>query len=86
MTYNYETYWDHLAPIAVRAYNIFPYTATGESPFFLMYGQDAFLPTLHNLLQPKMHYMGDDECKIHLDLMREVYMLVVLNLKMSCDR
>ena len=30
--------------------------------------------------------MGDDECKIHLDAMREVYMLVVLNLKMSHDR
>ena len=30
--------------------------------------------------------MGDDECKIHLDAMREVYMLAVLNLKMSCDR
>ena len=30
--------------------------------------------------------MGDDECKIHLDIMREVYMLAVLNLKMSHDR
>ena len=30
--------------------------------------------------------MGDDECKIHLETMREVYMLVVLNLKMSHDR
>ena len=30
--------------------------------------------------------MGDDECKIHLDAMREVYMLVVLNLKMLHDR
>ena len=29
--------------------------------------------------------MGDDECKIHLDTMREVHMLVVLNLKMSHD-
>ena len=40
---------------------------------------------LHNLLQPKICYMGDDECKIHMDAMREVYMLVVLNLKMSHD-
>ena len=30
--------------------------------------------------------MGNDECKIHLDAMREVYMLLVLNLKMSYDR
>ena len=51
-----------------------------------MYGQEVYLPTLHNLLQPKICYMGDDECKIHLDAMREVYMLVVLNLKMSHER
>ena len=41
---------------------------------------------LHNLLQPKLSYMDDNECKIHLDAMKEVYMLVVLNLKMSHDR
>ena len=51
-----------------------------------LYGWDAYLPTLHNLLQPKICYMGNDECKIHLDAMREVYMLEVLNLKMSCGR
>ena len=68
------------------AYNIFPQTATVESPFFLMYGQDAYLLTLHHLLQPKMPYMGDEECKIHLDKMREVYMLAVLNLIISHDR
>ena len=30
--------------------------------------------------------MGDNECKIHLDAKREVYMLVLLNLKMSNNR
>ena len=68
------------------AYNIFPHTATDESPFFFMYGQDVYLPMLHNLLQSKICYMGDDECKIYLDTTREVYMLVVLNLKMPHDR
>ena len=55
----------------MMAYNIFSHIATGESPFFLMYWWDAYLPTLHNLLQPKIHYMGFDECKVHLDAMRE---------------
>ena len=35
---NHETDWDQLAHIAVMAYNTFPHTATGESPFFLMFG------------------------------------------------
>ena len=30
--------------------------------------------------------MDNDECKIHLDAMGKVYMLAVLNLKMSPDR
>ena len=30
--------------------------------------------------------MVDDDCKIHLDAMRQVYVLAVLNLKMSHDR
>ena len=30
--------------------------------------------------------MGDDECKIHLDTLREVCILAVLNLKLSHDR
>ena len=83
---NHETDWDQLAHIAVMAYNVFHHTATSESPFFLMYGWDAYLPMLHNLLWPKICYIGDAECKIHLDTMREVYMLAVLNLKMSHDR
>ena len=86
MRCNYETDWDHLAHIAMMAYNIFPHSAIGDSPLFLMYGWDAYLPTLHNLLQPKICHMGDDEFKIYLDTMREVYMLAVLNLKMSHNR
>ena len=86
MRCDYEAEWDQLAHIAMVTYNIFPHTATGESPFFLMCGYDAYQPTLHNLLQPKLCYMGNNECKIHLDAIREIYMLGILNLKMPHDR
>ena len=77
--------WNELVHIAKMAYNIFMHSAVGESLFFLMYGRDAYLPTLCRLLQPKMRYMGDNKCRIHLDVMREIYMMAVLNLKMSRD-
>ena len=67
------------------AYNILPHSATEESLFFLIYGRDIYLPTLHQFLQPKMRYMGDDKCRIHLDAMQKIYMMVVLNLKIFQD-
>ena len=82
---NNNAEWDDLIHIAKIVYNIFPYSAAGETPFFLMYRRDAYLPTLHQLLQPKMRYMGDNKCRIHLDAMQEIYMMTVLNLKMSQD-
>ena len=78
--------WNELIHIAKMAYNIFPNSAAGESPFFLVYRRDAYLPTLYQCLQPKMQYMGGDICRIYLDAMREIYMMTVLNLKMSQDQ
>ena len=85
MRYNHDVEWDELVHVAKMAYNIFPHSAVEESPFFLMYGKDAYLPTLHQLLQPKMRYMGDTECRIHLDAMGEIYIMAIMNLKMSHD-
>ena len=50
---NHETDWDHLAPIAVMVYNIFPHTAAGESQFFLMYIQDSYLPNFAECVTTK---------------------------------
>ena len=54
MRCNHDAEWDELIHIARMAYNIFPHSAAGETMFFLMYGRDTYLPTLHQLLQPKM--------------------------------
>ena len=86
MRCNHDVEQDELIHIAKMAYNILPHSAAGESLFFHMYGKDAYLPTLHQLLQPKMRYMGDDKCRIHLNAMKEIYMMTVFNLKMSWDQ
>ena len=39
------------------------------------------MPTLFKLLSPKIRYMGDEKCRIHLDTMREINMMTVLHLK-----
>ena len=44
------------------------------------------MPTLFKLLLPKIRYMGDVKCRKHLDAMREVYMMVVLNLETDGDK
>ena len=53
---------------------------------YLMFRHDAFIPTFFKLLLPKLRYMGDEKCRIHLNAMPEIYMMTVLNLKMARDK
>ena len=51
-----------------------------------MFRWDAYMPTLIKLLLPKIRYMRGKKCKIHLDAMREIYMMTVHNLKTARDK
>ena len=68
------------------AYKVFQHSSAGEAPFHLMFGFDPFMPTLFKLLLPKLRYMGDEKCRIHLDAIWEVYMMAVINIKMARDK
>ena len=70
---NHNTDWDDLAHVAMMVYNVFPHSSTGEAPFYLMFGCNAFVPTLFKLLLLKPKEMGDERCKIYLDTKREIY-------------
>ena len=65
------------------AYKTFPNSLTVESPQYLMFGCDAFMPKLFRLLLSKLRYMGDQKCKIHLDAFWEINMMAILNLKLE---
>ena len=68
------------------AYNVFLHPPIGEAPFYLIFDQDAYMPTLFKLLMPKIRYTGDENCCIHLDATRKIYILTVLNLKTARDK
>ena len=69
-----------------ETHNASLHSSAGEAPFSLMFGCDPFMPTLFKLLLPKLRYMGNEKCSIHLDTVPEIYMLAMLNLEMARDK
>ena len=50
-----------------------------------MYGRDPLLP-LNKLLQPKVRYLGNDENILSLEALKNIYQLVVTNLKLAHEK
>ena len=82
---NPQLEWDDVVPLACVAYNFLPNEHSRESSFFLMYGRDPLLP-LNKLLQPKVRYLGNDENILSLEALKNIYQLVVTNLKPACEK
>ncbi len=53
--------WDVYLPQLLFAYRTKPHESTGESPFYLLYGRDARLPTETAFTQPMSPYLVDME-------------------------
>ena len=83
---NYDADWDELAHVAMMAYNVLPYSATGKTPLSLMFVHNAFMPTLFILLFQELRYMGEKGYRMYLDAMRDIYMMAVLNFKITRER
>ena len=66
-----------ILPYATTAFNWFPNEHSQESPHFLYFGCDPYLPHLTMFLQPKLRYLGSDEGMSCLDKLRQTYMLCV---------
>ena len=77
--------WDMVCHIATMAFNVFPPRIDQESPFFLMFHRDCFLPTLIQVLQPKLRYIVDSHMYASLDAIRELYMMNIMSLKRARD-
>ena len=77
--------WDDIVPLACAAYNFLPNEHSRESPFFLMFGRDPLLP-LTKLLKPKIRYLGNDENILSLEALKNMYQLVVTNLRYAREK
>ena len=77
---------DQLLQYATAAFNWFPNEHSQESPHFLYFGHDHYIPHLVAFLQPKLRYLCLDEGMIHLDKPRKAYMLVALNMREALSK
>ena len=74
-----------LIPLACAAYNFVPHEHSKESPFFLMFGREPFLP-LNTLLGPKMRYLGNDINILSLEVMKNMFEIAATNLKIVREK
>ena len=74
--------WDDVIPQATSAYNFFPTESSKESPFFLMFGRQ---PAVKHMLSDSesTKYLGDDEGKLKIEVMRKLYHVIAYNLAKS---
>ena len=54
-----------------------------EPGFLPMFGRDLYIPTLANLWQPELRYLGDKSSLPSLEMLWEAYILAAINLKKS---
>jgi len=77
---NDQTDRDEWPPYAMFTYNTTPHTATGSTPFELMYGHQVILPTALTK-QPKPTYFYDDYAQELLERIRATNQLAKDHLK-----
>ena len=77
--------WDEVCTLATAAYNFLQSEHSRESPFFIMFGCNPRLP-LAELLQHKLRYLGTEETVLSLQALRNMYLIIVENLRKARER
>ena len=72
---------DQLLPYATAAFNWLPNKHSQESPNFLYFRYDPYLPHHAAFLQPKLRYLGSGKGMTHLDKLKQTYTWAALNTK-----
>ena len=72
--------WDEFTDLATAVYNFVPNVSSKESPFFLMFGRDPYMP-LNKLLSQAMRYLGTDEGIPKLEALQNLLQLTTAQIE-----
>ena len=74
--------WDDVVPLATASYNWLPNQYSKESPFFIMFGRDV-LTNLSQLTKPNLRYRGTEGLILDLELMSNIFLTQIHNLRIA---
>ena len=77
--------WDKFTDLATAAYNFMLNVSTKESPFFLMFGRDSYMP-LNKLLSQAMRYLGIYEGIPDLEALQNLLQMTTTQIEFAATK
>ena len=77
--------WDEFMDIATAAYNFVPNVTLKESPFFLMFGRDPYMPQ-NKLLSQAMRYLSTDEGIPNLEALQNLLKMTTAQIEYATTK
>ena len=77
--------WDEFTDLATAAYNFIPNVTAMESPFFLMFGRDPYMP-LNQLMEQEKRYLSADEGILNLEALQNLLQMTTAQIKYAAKR
>ena len=77
--------WDEFTDLATAVYNFVPNVSSKESPFFLMFGRDPYMP-LNKLLSQAMRYLGTDEGIPNLEALQNLLQMTTAQIEYAATK
>ena len=77
--------WDEFTDLATAAYNFIPNVTVMESPFFLMFGRDPYMP-FNQLMEQAKRYLGTEEGILDLEALQNLLQMTTAQIKYVAKR
>ena len=77
--------WDEFTDLATAGYNFVPNVTSKESPFFLMFGRDPYMP-LNQPISQTRRYLGNDEGIPDLEALKNLLQMTTAQIEYAATR